>query len=106
MNWLSRRKARNRLGVTEPVFDALTQSNLLGYTSADMYSDQAILSYQRFGTQWEIDARFGPSTRIMGDEIYESLPVIENIGPQPPATQTHMEIAPAANLFEDAKKTD
>jgi hypothetical protein len=111
VNWLSRNKARNRLGVSEPVFNALITSKLLGYTSATgMVSDQAILSYQQYGTQWGIDERFGPSTRVIGNDIYDSLPAVENIGPQPPATQTHAVIAPAngtpAKVFDDPEKTD
>jgi hypothetical protein len=106
MNWLSRRKARNRLGVTEPVFNALTRSVLLGYTSADMYSDQAILSYQRFGTQWSIDERYGPSTRIMSDAIYDNLSPVESVGPQPPATQTHAIIAPPHDAPGDMGASD
>jgi hypothetical protein len=110
VNWLNRKKAINKLGVSEPVLDALIRSGLLGYTLSGMVSDQAILSYERFGTQWSIDERYGPSTRIMGDNIYESLPSIGNIGPQPPSTQTHMVLAPAdgtsASVFEHAEKTD
>jgi hypothetical protein len=110
VNWLSRKKVRNRLGVSEPVLDALIRSGLLEYTLSGMVSDKAIASYERFGTQWSIDERYGPSTRILGDNIYESLPSVENIGPQPPSTQTHMVLAPAdrksASVFEDAEKTD
>jgi hypothetical protein len=55
VNWLNRKKARNRLGVSEPVLNALIKSGLLGNMSpSGLVSDQAILSYQRFGTQWEI----------------------------------------------------
>ena len=110
VNWLSHKRAINKLGVSEPVLNALTRSGLLGYTLAGMVSDQAILSYKRFGTQWSIEGHRGPTIRIVGDNIYENLPAIESIGPQPPATQTHMEIAPAdgpsASRFEDATKTD
>ena len=68
MNWLSRNKARNRLGISEPVFNALIRSKLLGYTMSGMVSDRAILSYQRFGMQWEMDERYGPSVRMMGED--------------------------------------
>ena len=82
MNWLSLKKARNQLGVSEPVFTVLIRRGLLGYTLSGMVSDQ--------------------------DDIYESLPAIESICPQPPATQTHMRAAPAngtpASVFEDAEK--
>ena len=93
MNRYNRKKARNKLGVTEPVLNALIRCGLLGYTSATgMVSDQAVRSYQRFGTQWEIDGRFGPTARMLADDIYENLPPVEGIGPQPPATRTHMRI--------------
>jgi hypothetical protein len=94
VNWLSPNRARDRLGVSKPLFDALIRSGLLGYTSAGMVSDQAILSYQRFGTQWEIDERFGPSVRMLPDDLYDNLPPIEGIGPQPPATRAHGYIYP------------
>lgn len=94
MNWISSSKARSRLGVGKPLFNALTKSGLLGYTLGDMYSDQAILAYQRYGTQWSIDERRGTSTRILTDDIYDNLPPVENVGPQPPATQKHAVITP------------
>lgn len=79
------------------MFNALVNSGLLGYTLSGMVSDEAILAYQRFGTQWSIDERLGlPSTRIMTDDIYDYLPPVENVGPQPPATQTHGVIAPSS----------
>src|SRR5215210_7457325 len=92
-NWLSLKKARNQLGVSEPVFTVLIRRGLLGYTLSGMVSDQAILSYERFGTQWSIDERCSPTSRVVVDDIYESLPAIESICPQPPATQTHMRAA-------------
>jgi hypothetical protein len=108
VNWLSLKKARNELGVSEPVFTVLIRSGLLGYTLSGMVSDQAILSYERFSTQWSIDERCSPTSRVVVDDIYESLPAIESICPQPPATQTHMRAAPAngtpASVFEDAEK--
>ena len=94
MNWLSRKTARSRLGVSEPVFNALIRSGLLGYTLSTTVSDQAVLSYQRFGTQWEIDERYGPGVRMMADATYDNLPPIEGIGPQPPATRAHGFIYP------------
>src|SRR5215217_6816967 len=109
VNWLSRKKARNRLGVSEPVLNALFRSGLLGYTLSGMVSDQAILSYERFGTQWSIDERHGSAVRVIEDNIYESMPAVEGIGPQPPATQRHMRIVadgPPPSVLEDAEKTD
>ena len=91
MNWWNRKKVINALGVTEPVLTALTVSGLLGYTSPTvMFADHAVRSYQRFGTQWSLDGRFGPTVRMMGSEDYEKMPPIEGIGPQPPATPGHM----------------
>jgi hypothetical protein len=110
MNWLNRKTARKRLGVSEPVLDALIRSRLLGYTLSGMISDQAIRSYQRFGTQWEIDERYGPSVRMLGEASYENLPAVEGIGPQPPAARKHMRVAPAdgmpGHMLEEADKTD
>ncbi len=107
MNWLNRNKARSRLGVTELVFNALVSSGLLGYTLNGMVSDEAILAYQRFGTQWNIDERPGqPSTRIMTDHVYDNLPPVENIGPQPPATQAHGVIAPPSPVSGDMGASD
>lgn len=109
MSWLSRRRVRERLGVSEPVLEALIRSCLLGYTMANMVSDQALLQYERFGTQWTIDESRGPSSRVMGNEVYESLPEIEGIGPQPPATPTHGMVAPAdspPSVLENAMRTD
>lgn len=109
VNWLSRKKVRERLRVSEPILNALIRSGLLGYTLSNMVSDQAVLQYERFGTQWTIDERYGPSTRVMDNEIYESLPEIEGIGPQPPATQTHGMVTPpdsSPDVLEDAKRMD
>jgi len=110
VKWLNRKKARNKLGVSEPVLNALIRSGLLGYTQGGMVSDQAILSYERYGTQWGVDGRYGSTTRMLEDETYESLPTIEGIGPQPPAIQTYMSVSPpngrSNSVFEDAKKTD
>jgi len=110
MNWLNRTKVRNKLRVSEPVLNALIRSGLLGYTQSNMVSDQAILQYERYGTQWSIDKRFGPVERTVGEDVYERLPAIDGIGPQPPATQTYMRISPpndtSANAFEYAEKTD
>ncbi len=106
MNWLSRKRARSTLGVNEPVFNALTRSGLLGYTMSDMFSDQALVSYQRFGTQWSIDERLGPSRRIMTDDVYDNLPPVENVGPQPPATQTHGVITPPNTVPKDMGASD
>lgn len=94
MNWISRKKARNRLGVSESVLNALIRSGLLGYTLSDMVSDRALLSYARFGTQWEIDQRYGPTVRMMPTETYNNLPPVEGIGAQPPATRAHEYIYP------------
>jgi hypothetical protein len=95
VNWLNRKKARNRLGVSEPILNALIRSGLLGYTSqSGLVSDQAILSYERFGTQWGIDERYGHSVRMLPEETYDNLPPIEGIGPQPPATRAHGFIYP------------
>ncbi len=75
---------------------ALVRSGLLGYLSPTlMVSDQTILSYMKYGTQWQIDDRWGPSTRIMRPDVHDSLPLVEAVGPQPPAVQTHAEIMPA-----------
>jgi hypothetical protein len=109
VNWISHKKVRNRLGISEPVLNALTQSELLGYTSpTGLFSDQAILSYQQFGTQWSIDERFGPKVRMLDAGVYESMPAVEGIGPQPPATQTHGFVFPAdntsSNFLEYARK--
>lgn len=106
MNWLNRKKAWGRLGVAEPVFNALARSALLGYSLGSMFSDQAILSYQQFGTQWSVDEKYGPSRRILTDDIYENLPPVENIGPQPPATQTHAVIAPPSDAPGDMGASD
>ena len=112
MNWYNRKKVKSTLGVTEPVLNALTRSGLLGYTSPGLlFADHAIRSYQQFGTQWSVDERFGPKTRIMNVDNYESLPPVETVGPQPPATRTHAYIWPAdepssENMVEHAAKTD
>lgn len=111
VNWYNHKKARNKLGVTGPMLDALIRSGLLGYTSATgMVSDEAVRSYLRFGTQWEIDDRYGPRVRMMGDEAYESLPPVEAVGPQPPAVRTHARVAPVdgtpAHMLTDAEKSD
>ncbi len=106
MNWISSNKARSRLGVGKPLFNALTKSGLLGYTLGDMYSDQAILDYQQFGTQWSIDERRGTSTRIMTDDVYDNMPPVENVGPQPPATQTHAIITPPNAVAGDTRASD
>jgi hypothetical protein len=108
---LNRKKARNTLGVTEPVFNALVRSGLLGYTSSSgLFADHAIRSYQQFGTQWSIDESYGPTVRVLEASVYESLPSVEGIGPQPPATQTHGFIFPADNtssdFLEHARKND
>ncbi len=74
-----------------------------------MVSDQALLRYERFGTQWTINERRGPSTRVMENEVYESMPSVEDLGPQPPATQTHAVVTPADNapsVLENAMNTD
>lgn len=109
MNWLGHKKVRERLGVSEPVLNALIRSGLLGYPLSNMVSDQALLQYERFGTQWTIDERRRPSTRVMENEVYESMPSVEGIGPQPPATQTHAvatlaDYAPS--VLENAMNTD
>jgi hypothetical protein len=75
---------------------ALIRSRLLGYLSATlMVSDQAILSYTEYGTQWWIDGNWGPDTRTIGNEVHDNLPLIEAVGPQPPAVQTHAQIVAA-----------
>lgn len=90
MNWWNRKKVRNTLGVTEPVLNALVRSGLLGYTSPSvLFADHAVRSYQRFGTQWAIDGRYGPTERILEPEVYENAPPVEGIGPQPPGTRAH-----------------
>lgn len=96
MNWLSRKAARNRLGVSEPVFKALIRSGLLGYLMPKnlWVSDQAVLSYQKHGTQWWVDSRWGPDTRTIGPDVYDRMPTVEAVGPQPPAVQTHAQIVP------------
>jgi hypothetical protein len=110
MNWLNLKMVRKRLGVSERTLKALVQSGLLGYTSATgMISDQAILSYEKFGTQWDVDERFGPSTRTIGSEAYDRLPEIEGIGPQPPATQKQGYVWPANtpdSLMKYSKQND
>lgn len=104
MNWLNRKAARRRLGVTEAQLIALMRSGLLGNLSpTQLVSDQAILSYQRYGTQWQIDGRRGPETRTMGADVYGNLPPVENIGPQPPATWAHMQIAPTDHRLHGGK---
>jgi hypothetical protein len=52
VKWLNRKTVRNRLGVSELVLNALIRSKLLGYTLSGMVSDQAVISYEQFGTQW------------------------------------------------------
>ena len=90
MNWWSRNKVKKILGVGEDELLGLTRSGLLGYTSAThMHADYAVRQYQQFGTQWEIDERYGPTQRVVPIEVQDNMPPIEAIGPQPPATQTH-----------------
>ena len=59
MNWLSRKRATSRLGVTEPVFNTFARSGPPDYTLSDMFSDEAILAYQRFAPN-------GASTNALG----------------------------------------
>ncbi len=89
VNWLGRKKVRSRLRVSEPILNALISGGLLGYTLSNMVSDRALLQYERFGTQWDIDERSGPSVQMIGQDVYEKTPPVEGIGPQPPATQRH-----------------
>jgi hypothetical protein len=61
VNWWSRNKVKRILGVGEDELLGLTRSGLIGYTSAThMHADYAVRQYQQFGTQWEIDERYGP----------------------------------------------
>ena len=113
MNWWSRRKVLNVLGITEPVLNALTKkSGMLGYTSASgMHADHAVRSYQLYGTQWSLDGNYGPTQRLIQPEVYESLPPVESVGPQPPATRTRAYVYPAGgeedeSILERARKTD
>jgi hypothetical protein len=112
LNWWSRKKVQNTLGVDDAMLNALTRSGLLGYTSPTvMYADHAVRSYQRFGTQWVLDRNYGPTQRVMEPETYESVPPVEEVGPQPPATQTHAYVWGASgaapdNMIEHATKTD
>jgi len=75
-----------------------------------MVSDQAILNYQEYSTQWSKEEWFGPSVRMMEEQAYENLPPVEGIGPQPPATRTHARLAPAdgvpASILADSDTTD
>lgn len=106
MNWLSNNLAKRRLGVSDPVFRALVRSGLLGYGSASgMASDQAVLAYQRYGTQWRIYERLGPRMRMMEHQAYENLPPIEGIGPQPPSTRTRMSVAASDKAGSHALRT-
>lgn len=92
MTWISRRKVMNQLGVSEPVLNALVSGGLLGYTMANMVSDQALLQYELYGTQWAIDERYGPNVQMINEDVYENAPPVESIGPQPPATRTHAQV--------------
>ncbi len=105
LTYMTLTKARRELGVSKPVLDALVRSGLLGHTTGGMISNHAVSSYKRFGTQWSIDERYAPSTRIIGDDAYESMPSIEGIGPQPPSTQTYARVAQNDGIH-DAEKTD
>jgi hypothetical protein len=107
MKWLNRKAARKRLGVTEARMAALIGSGLLGNLSPTlMVSDQAISSYMKYGTQWQIDDRWGPRTRIMGADVHDNLPPIEGLGPQPPATLTHALIVPADQRIQGGASDD
>ena len=92
-------EARQRLRISKPLVNALFYSGLLGDTPGERIYEHAVSSYLRYGTQWDA------GERMMLDDVYDTMPPIEGIGPQPPATQTHMQ-AGHTDVSEEALDSD
>lgn len=93
-------EARQRLRISKGLTEALFYSGLLGHTSGKRVHEHAVDSYLRYGTQWDI------GERMMLDGVYDTTPPIESIGPQPPATQTHMRISSRPDSEETVEDSD
>ena len=105
---LKRREAKQRLKVPEPVFNALWTSNLLGLLTSDgMLPEDGVEHYERYGTQWLTQERYGDDlgVRMVPEDLYQSLPPIPGVGEQPPGTQARAHVLPEG-VSEDAMKKD
>jgi len=72
---------RQYLGVTAPVFEALSRSGLLGRVTTDGFVYLEDLEhYKRYGTQWLYDDRPGLTPRVLTAEILHDIPSPPDIG--------------------------
>jgi hypothetical protein len=68
-------EARKWLGVSEPTYNALAKSGLLGRVTDDGYVFwEDLQHYNRSGTQWRTANRMEVTQRMMTAEQFESVP--------------------------------